>query len=114
MSKPETGLIVDVYRDQYDGTNGGISSKYERFVLLGVDAPFTPDDMTPALKIVKRFLFGRDYYHLEPIDPCPSNQVGYMFGGNFAYSSDSRFPNDYPLPIHDRSETQEQYDTLSR
>ena len=36
-----------------------------------------------------------------------------MFGGNFVYTSDSRFPSDYPIPIHDRFETQEQYDQLS-
>ena len=27
-----------------------------------------------------------------------------MFGGNFIYTSDSRFPNDYPIALHDRVE----------
>jgi len=29
-----------------------------------------------------------------------------MFGGNFIYTSDSRFPNKYPIAIHDRYEIQ--------
>lgn len=40
--------------------------------------------------------------------------VGPMFSGNFAYTSDSRFPANYPLPIHDRYETVRDYDMLSR
>jgi hypothetical protein len=44
----------------------------------------------------------------------PANGVGPMFSGNFAYTSDSRFPANYPLPIHDRYETAEEYDRLSR
>lgn len=50
------------------------------------------------------------YYHAEPIDQ-PSGMVGPMFGGNFCYSSDSRFREicQYPIPIHDRFETVEAY-----
>lgn len=39
-------------------------------------------------------------------------------GGNILYTSDGRWKKitgcDYPLTIHDRYETQEQYDILSR
>lgn len=41
------------------------------------------------------------------------NLLGPMFGGQFIYSSDSRFPSDQPIHIHDRFETQAQYDRLS-
>jgi len=30
--------------------------------------------------------------------------VWYMNGGNFVYTSDSRFPADYPIPVFDRVE----------
>lgn len=42
--------------------------------------------------------------------------VGPMMGGNFAYSTDSRWRDAFgsgPLPIHDRIETAEQYRLLS-
>lgn len=108
------GLHLYIYRDDLgDCTNGGISSQVKNITVTAFDGPFEPDENAPEFKLVKRFLFGRDYYHLEPVKPCPSNHVGYMMGGNFAYTSDSRFPFDYPLPIHDRSETQEQHDMLS-
>ena len=53
------------------------------------------------------------YVHAEPVDK-PEGKVGPMFGGNFIYTSDSRFPNDYPIPVHDRFETPEQAEILSR
>ena len=66
--------------------------------------------------VVKRHLSGRDYYHIEPIEPVRSGCVGYMAGGNLAYTSDHRFRSrfDYALPIHDRQETHELYEVLSR
>ena len=58
------------------------------------------------------------FYFLNPqvgddFEVYPKGNVGYMFGGNFIHTSDSRIPNDYPIPIHDRQETQEQYNHLS-
>ena len=52
--------------------------------------------------------------YLRPFKSADPNKTGYMFGGNFAYSSDSRFPFDYPLGIHDREETWEEYEMLTR
>lgn len=43
----------------------------------------------------------RPYYDIQPYPFRPGSG---MFGGDFAYSSDSRFGFDYPLPIHDRHE----------
>jgi hypothetical protein len=64
------------------------------------------------LKLVRRNLFGREHLHAEPIDP-PTG-VGWMAGGNFIWTSDSRFPSDYPIAVHDRQESQDQYNMLSR
>ena len=77
------------------------------------------EDHDPRLiRIVERTFGGRDtpYLHVEQVSPSATtlHKVGPMFGGNFVYTSDSRFPSDYPIPIHDRFETQEQYDQLSR
>jgi hypothetical protein len=118
------GLIVDVLRSaKYgDSTNGGVTSTHDSFVVVDsqIAGIFEPTNDMPALKLVRR-TFGQSqesqtYIHAEPLAPVPSNCVGYMFGGNFIYSCDSRFRevNQYPIPVHDRIETAAQYDRLSR
>lgn len=95
------GLIVKVYRNSMpDCTNGGVSSTHDEVLLVGKGVPevFESRDDMPVLKLVKRIIFGREYVHATPID-----RPG-MFGGNFIYSSDSRFPNAYPIAVHDRVE----------
>jgi len=102
----EKSLIVDVYRDAkgYDSTNNGISSKHDDLFLIGegVSGPFEAED-DKTVKLVKRnFPFG-EYLHVEPLIQ-PENGKSPMFGGNFIYTSDSRFPSKYPIPVHDRFE----------
>lgn len=114
MSKQ--GLTLSIYRDAdgYDATNGGQSSQVQNITVCDFSGPFEPSESAPEFKLIRRNIGGREYCHLEPAQPCPQGMIGYMFGGNFAYTSDSRFPFDYPLPIHDRAETSKQYDILSR
>lgn len=98
------GLIVEVYRNESfcDCTNGGISSKHDRFLLVGEGvAEVEESDNLPVLKLVKRIIGGEVYKHVQPLT---EGKEWFMFGGNFVYSSDSRFPNAYPLKIHDRLE----------
>ena len=97
------GLLVWVYRPHFDCTNGGVTSHNNTVLLIGENVPeiFEPGDL-PVLKLVKRQLSGDDkppYLHAQPIEGN-----GYMMGGNFIYSSDSRFPSNYPIPVHDRRE----------
>ena len=110
------GLPVDTYRNKYDCTNGGVSSKYDEFILVGKGIPeiFETNDKTLALKLVERTIGGARYLHAEPIESPRPGCVGWMFGGNFIWTSDSRFPNRYPISIHDRQETQMQNEHLSR
>jgi len=42
-----------------------------------------------------------------------ANNTGWMFGGNFIYSCDSRFPCSHPIPIYDRQETPGNYAHLT-
>ena len=107
-----TGLIVDVYRNSSaDCTANGISSNQNTLILIDIDAPFEGDEKN-SVKLVTRWLFGKWYHHAEPLVK-PEGMVGPMMGGNFIYTSDSRFPSDYPIPLHDRFETQEAYKHLS-
>ena len=96
------GLLVWVYRPHFDCTNGGITSHNNTVLLVGEGVPeiFEPGDL-PVLKLVKRQLRGTEppYLHAQPIEGS-----GHMMGGNFIYSSDSRFPSDYPISVHDRQE----------
>ena len=119
MNKNEIkGLHCDVLRAKYDGvdcTNGGISSKHDTFVLVGLGQEaqvFEPSKDAPALKLVKRIISGEVYLHAEPVN-SPKG-VGWTFGGNFLHTSDGRFPNRYPIAIHDRQETPEEYEVMSR
>lgn len=67
--------------------------------------------------IVNRELWGEDHSYAEPLmKPEGKAQV---FGGNFLYTSDSRMYKTgriykVPVPIHDRFETWEEFDALSR
>lgn len=94
-------------------SNHGISEKYDSILLLNPEGNIEVNgDEENLCKVVKRNLFGdREYYHIEPV--AKPSGVGWMSGGSIVYTSDSRFPFDYPLCLHDRTETQEEYDTLS-
>jgi hypothetical protein len=83
-----------------DCTNGGISSRAPYLTVFGHDEPFKPGDFTfcgePAPPVRLRPSNLRSPAappHLVPIDPetgekCPG---WFMFGGNVATCSDSRF-----------------------
>ena len=111
------GISADVLRGRYESTNGGVSSKYDSFLIIDPSIErgnIESKSTTPELKLVRRNLpDGSEYVHAEPLEAVKEGNVGYMFGGNFIHTSDSRFPNHYPIPIHDRQETQEQYNHLS-
>jgi len=62
------------------------------------------EDM-PALRLETRDVGFARFPVLVPVD-CPKDgrQGPYMFGGNFVYTSDSRFPSDTPIKVFDRRE----------
>ena len=114
------GIIVNIYKTDHDCTNGGLSSKSTQALLVGEDVPeiFEDDGRLPVFVFTERNMFGRIYVYAQPILTAQQRSlVGPMFGGNFLYSSDSRFRervNEYPVPIHDRFETKELNERLSR
>jgi hypothetical protein len=118
--KPEA-LTVQVLYTTYGGvvsdcTNGGVTAKSERVILVPIGADVPTDSKLPVLKVVCRYFGGLSYLHAEPVTPVGKNLIGYMAGGNFVYSCDSRFRtwvSQYPISVHDRVETQAQYNSLS-
>lgn len=119
------GLRLDVYRPRRGAAaNGGISDHVDEVTVVGsgIDEVFEVDGDAPAVAIVE------DAYGLKavpagddgkPAKP-PKGEIGWQFGGTFIYTSDARMPTGSksvrksPIPLHDRSETQEQYDALSQ
>lgn len=119
------GLRLDIYRPRRGGAaNGGISDHVDEVTVVnnGVEEVFEADGDAPAVVLVE------DAYGLKAVpadekgEPAivPAGSVGWQFGGTFIYTSDARMPTGSksvrrsPIPLHDRSETQEQYDALSQ
>lgn len=98
---------VNVYRwDLDDCTAGGVTSQRgARFVLLtpGTTAPDDVPGGIVLLRLVRRQQFG-DMIAV-PVTSGLDRGHG-MFGGNFVWSSDSRFPSRTPIKVHDRFEAQ--------
>lgn len=121
-------IRVSVYRaaDMGDCTNNGVTSRHRSMILFyagtkdeamaycqekGID----PDR---CLYLVERTLWGEQHNYAVPL-VRPDNVCGPMFGGNFVYTCDSRLAQAMgttttePVSVHDRFETQREYDALS-
>lgn len=117
-------ISVEVYRSTTlgDCSNGGISSKFNTLYLACEDGFLDiPEDHPQLVQFEKG---PRDTVHMVPYIPCPKDLCGYMAGGCFVYSSDARFTQQMKrvtgiefygaVALHDRCETWEQYEALSR
>lgn len=103
----ESCLTAEVYRNPLgDCTNDGISScQRELYVLAAQKGPFEPEDIRQCVYIERREVMGKEYIDCKP---AYCRKRWYMMGGNFLYTSDSRFKEitgiSYPIAIHDRYE----------
>lgn len=112
-------LPISIFTDKRIGncSNNGISARYDEVLLIHPQGFIKIDEENPPenlVKLVVREIRGKEYKHLEPMFRPAPGCVGWMFGGDYAGCSDSRFRelSDYPLPIHDRQEPQEYYDLM--
>jgi hypothetical protein len=108
------GLLCSVYSSATNCSNGGISSRYKKVILTGSGIPeiFTPNINCP--EVVLQIDEGQTGHELVCRQdgekgrmkalPVDHENKGYMFGGSFVYSSDSRFPACSPIPLFDRFE----------
>lgn len=106
------GLLVFVYRSTLgDCTNNGVTNRYSSFVLTrpGVEGPFEARRDLPELRLISNGLDGKRVPRCVPVNEdgtlagVNDGRWG-MFGGNFVYTSDSRFPYSFPIPVFDRFE----------
>lgn len=84
------GLPFTIYH-QDTGTTRGL------LVGPGIPKLFDANGL-PVFQVVTRNIQGQEYKHLQPVEPGH-----YAFGGSIGHSSDSRWPSDYPLKIHDNT-----------
>ncbi len=117
MSNTIKGFRVEIYKNDMDCTNGGITSKIDSIILVDESLPqqFEVGNGETYLKLVRRKIDGEIYIHAEPVgEKIESGSVGYMFGGNFIYTIDSRFKeiSRQPLKVHDRRESQKLYNSF--
>lgn len=114
------GLLCSILENKSIGncSANGISSKVSKvvlcdppaaladlgYVITGVPKIFAPTEDAPAVYIRKRVVFNKTYFHAVPADKVDQTKHWMMMGGCFITTSDSRFPFDYPIPLHDREE----------
>ena len=107
------GLLVSVYRSDYDCEMNAFHGK-KQICVVNVSGPFEPSAEIPAARLERR----GNHCVILPDTEVPKTMTPFMFGGTFASSSDSRFSQATgmyaAIPIHDRCETWEQYNLLSR
>ena len=114
-------LRISVYKNPLykNSTNGGITERYDELLLVCDEGYIEIDEKNPPENLVvfvDRMLGGEKCGCIEPYAPCPDGCVGWMSGGSFAASCDRRFSRMVGIygavAVHDRSETQEQYDRM--
>jgi len=114
-------LRISVYKNPLykECSNGGITERFNELLVVCDEGYIEIDENNPPENLVvfhERMLGGEWCGYLEPYAPCPSGCVGWMSGGAFAASSDSRFSRMVGIygavAVHDRTETQEQYDAM--
>jgi len=103
-----SNILTFVLRPPHgDSTNNGLSSELDQITLhYGEGVDLADLDLIPdnELVLVERELFGKPAWYAKPAGLLKSNTHS-MFGGNFVHTSDSNFPADAPVAIHDRVES---------
>ena len=116
-------LSLSIYKNPiYDGcANGGWSDDHDELYVACPSGPFEVEVDDPSLFVLRRGPLGS--LRLEP-NVQPEHMVGPMASGCYAATSDSRFGEmceellghrwHGAVAVHDRFETQREYEALSR
>lgn len=116
-------ISVNIFKaNGEDWSNGGLSSKYNECYVECEDGWIT-EDRVPQDAIVQIVSNAFGTIAAKPFAPVEKDCVGYMFGGCYISSSDSRFSKicekllghsfHGAVALHDRTETQKEYNLLS-
>ena len=99
-------VFTYVYKNSLgDCTSNGLTSKHDRLNLYyGQLNDETINELPEdSLILIERVLWGKQANYAVPIEIYKSKRHS-MAGGNFIYTSDSRFPASAPISVHDRIE----------
>lgn len=116
---PQRGLRLSVLTGEFHSPNGGMSARVKQVTLVGegVAPVFPVTDEAPAVVLVTRYYGGQVLRNVEPAVGPDAGNVGWMAGGAYVATSDSRVRDLIgfygALAFHDRQETPEQYRALS-
>jgi hypothetical protein len=106
--------------DLGDCTNGGVSaptSGNKYLTLIGENDPMPENPRFPVVRVHKRWV-GSPNEYICAKDAPRKGVLGPMAGGNFVWSRGDEYMrivgHCYPISLHDRFETQEDYDALTR
>lgn len=112
-------ISVGIFEDKRIGncSNNGISARFDSILIEHERGWIDVDEQNPPENfcvIERRTLWGEEHDYVRPYREA--NGVGWMYGGCIVDSSDSRWGEltTHPLRLHDRTESQEMYDLLSR
>ena len=116
-------LSLSIFKNSgQDFSNGGLSSKSNTCYIESEEG-WIDESRVPQDQIVKLELGAFGSIHLVPIKETPKGHVGYMMGGCYVATSDSRFNEMVEkilghswygaIALHDRTESQEMYDLMS-
>ena len=96
-------ITTFVFRNNLgDATNWGLTSREDVITLHYGE--INPDEVgDDDLVLIERVLWGEQSNYAMPGDIFKSGRCP-MFGGNFVYTSDDRFPSDAPIKVFDRLE----------
>ena len=109
-------LSVSIFEDKSIGncSNNGISARFREVLILNAEGNVKVDMDNPPENLcvyVERELFGERHDYIRPYADAVG--AGWMFGGSLVYSCDSRFGY-MPMKLHDRQESWELNERLSR
>lgn len=110
-------LPFDVFKNSngQDASNGGYSSRHTMHFIQHERGNWTAKEVfatnCAVYEVVERELYGQTHVHLKPLMEINNgNTQNFYFrgamGGNFGWSTDSRFReiSKQPIAIHDRTE----------
>ena len=99
------GLSVNIIKGHdSDCSNNGMSSNHTRAVIYGESVKDGNIDKSYNTLLNEKLYILPNPHRPDLFYASPKPDEFLMFGGNFVYSSDSRFPSDQPIKIHDRIE----------
>ena len=105
-------LSVDIFRSSYDSEINILHGHNSAILVWDEDLNEVPDEINgqKVLIVTTRMVPSKEnmldkvpHYSVRPLKESEEGKW-LMFGGTYVKTTDSRFPFDYPLPLHDRYE----------